>query len=82
MPEPQDTPADFRTRRNAEVLSRGMGGPGHLRRPCHRRCGTSERHRPYPAIAGLPPEAGLYASILAVVGYALFGPSQRLIMGP
>ena len=36
----------------------------------------------YPAIAGLPPEAGLYASILAVVGYALFGPSQRLIMGP
>jgi sulfate permease, SulP family len=36
----------------------------------------------YPAIAGLPPETGLYASILAVTGYALFGPSQRLIMGP
>jgi SulP family sulfate permease len=36
----------------------------------------------YPAIAGLPPETGLYASIMALVGYALFGPSQRLIMGP
>jgi sulfate permease, SulP family len=36
----------------------------------------------YPAIAGLPPETGLYASILALVGYALFGPSQKLIMGP
>ncbi|MBX3584898.1 MAG: SulP family inorganic anion transporter [Rhizobiaceae bacterium] len=36
----------------------------------------------YPAIAGLPAEAGLYASILAVVGYGVFGPSRRLIMGP
>jgi SulP family sulfate permease len=36
----------------------------------------------YPAIAGLPPEVGLYASIMAVIGYAIFGPSQRLIMGP
>ena len=36
----------------------------------------------YPAIAGLPPETGLYASILAVIGYAVFGPSKRLIMGP
>src|SRR5262245_31515730 len=36
----------------------------------------------YPAIAGLPPETGLYASIMALVGYALFGPSQKLIMGP
>jgi SulP family sulfate permease len=36
----------------------------------------------YPAIADLPPETGLYASILAVIGYAVFGPSKRLIMGP
>lgn len=36
----------------------------------------------YPAIAGLPPETGLYASIFAVVGYGLFGPSPRLITGP
>lgn len=36
----------------------------------------------YPAIAGLPVEAGFYASILALVGYALFGPSRRLIVGP
>ena len=27
----------------------------------------------YPAIAGLPPLVGLYASILPLVGYAIFG---------
>ena len=36
----------------------------------------------YPAIAGLPPETGIYASIASVVGYAVFGPSCRLIIGP
>jgi sulfate permease, SulP family len=36
----------------------------------------------YPAIAGLPPEVGLCASIMAVIGYSILGPSQRLIMGP
>jgi SulP family sulfate permease len=36
----------------------------------------------YPAIAGLPPEVGIYSSILAVVGYALFGSSRQLIVGP
>src|SRR4249919_3541592 len=36
----------------------------------------------YPALAGLPPEVGLYASILAVLGYALFGSSRQLIVGP
>lgn len=36
----------------------------------------------YPAIAGLPPETGLYASIAAVMGYAVLGPSRRLIVGP
>ncbi|NRP73761.1 putative sulfate transporter [Ensifer psoraleae] len=36
----------------------------------------------YPAIAGLPPEAGLYASITPLIAYALFGPSRRLIVGP
>jgi SulP family sulfate permease len=36
----------------------------------------------YPAIAGLPPETGLYASIAAAFGYALFGPSRKLIVGP
>jgi MFS superfamily sulfate permease-like transporter len=28
----------------------------------------------YPAIAGLPPETGIYASIFAAIGYAIFGP--------
>jgi len=36
----------------------------------------------YPAIAGLPPEVGIYSSILPLVGYALFGPSRQLIVGP
>jgi high affinity sulfate transporter 1 len=36
----------------------------------------------YPALAGLPPEIGLYSSILAVLGYALFGSSRQLVVGP
>src|SRR5882672_325713 len=36
----------------------------------------------YPEIAGLPPQAGLYAAILPAVGYALFGPSRQLMVGP
>jgi len=36
----------------------------------------------YPAIAGLPPQAGLYAAILPPIGYALFGPSRQLMVGP
>ncbi len=36
----------------------------------------------YPAIAGLPPETGIYASIAPLVAYALLGPSQKLIVGP
>ena len=36
----------------------------------------------YPAIADLPVEAGLYAAIFPAVGYALFGPSRRLMVGP
>ncbi|WP_244494269.1 MULTISPECIES: SulP family inorganic anion transporter [unclassified Ensifer] len=36
----------------------------------------------YPAIAGLPPEVGLYSSILPLLGYALLGSSRQLIVGP
>ena len=36
----------------------------------------------YPAIAGLPPIVGLYASIFALVGYTIFGSSRQLIVGP
>ncbi|MBB5575476.1 MULTISPECIES: SulP family inorganic anion transporter [Rhizobium] len=36
----------------------------------------------YPAIAGLPPETGIYASIVAPIAYALFGPSRLLVVGP
>ena len=36
----------------------------------------------YPAIAGLPPIVGLYASILSLIAYAIFGSSRQLIVGP
>ncbi|BCP53520.1 sulfate transporter [Kaistia sp. 32K] len=36
----------------------------------------------YPAIAGLPPEMGLYSSIVPLLAYALFGSSRQLIVGP
>lgn len=36
----------------------------------------------YPAIAGLPPQTGLYASIAPLIAYAIFGPSRQLIVGP
>lgn len=36
----------------------------------------------YPAIAELPVEAGLYAAIFPAVGYALFGASRQLMVGP
>ena len=36
----------------------------------------------YPAIAGLPPSTGLYATILPLVAYGLFGSSRQLIIGP
>ncbi len=36
----------------------------------------------YALLAGLPPEVGLYASILPLVGYALFGTSRALSVGP
>ncbi|MGX6646586.1 SulP family inorganic anion transporter [Maricaulaceae bacterium MS644] len=36
----------------------------------------------YALLAGLPPEAGLYASILPLVAYALFGTSRALAVGP
>src|SRR5215470_4839343 len=36
----------------------------------------------YPAIAGLPPATGLYASIFPLAAYALFGSSRQLIVGP
>jgi high affinity sulfate transporter 1 len=36
----------------------------------------------YAELAGLPPITGLYTSILCLVGYALFGPSKILVLGP
>lgn len=36
----------------------------------------------YPAIMGLPPATGLYATIFPLIAYALFGPSRLLVIGP
>jgi high affinity sulfate transporter 1 len=36
----------------------------------------------YAGIAGVPPEAGLYAAPLALAGYAIFGTSKQLFVGP
>ena len=36
----------------------------------------------YATLAGLPPQAGLYASLLPLVAYALFGSSGPLSVGP
>jgi high affinity sulfate transporter 1 len=36
----------------------------------------------YAVVAGLPPETGLYATIVPLVAYAIFGPSRVLVLGP
>jgi high affinity sulfate transporter 1 len=36
----------------------------------------------YAELAGLPPITGLYTSIMCLVGYAVFGPSKVLVLGP
>src|SRR3954447_6206849 len=36
----------------------------------------------YAELAGLPPITGLYTSILCLAGYAVFGPSKILVLGP
>jgi len=36
----------------------------------------------YALLAGLPPEVGLYASVLPLVAYAIFGTSTALAVGP
>ncbi|MEM6499526.1 MAG: SulP family inorganic anion transporter, partial [Pseudomonadota bacterium] len=36
----------------------------------------------YALLAGLPPEAGIYASIAPIILYAIFGTSRALAVGP
>ena len=36
----------------------------------------------YAGIAGMPPEYGLYAAPLALLGYAIFGTSKQMNVGP
>src|SRR6266581_2136894 len=36
----------------------------------------------YAELAGLPPITGLYTSIMCLAGYAAFGPSRILVLGP
>src|SRR5215470_5638636 len=36
----------------------------------------------YAELAGLPPITGLYTSLFCLLGYAVFGPSRVLVLGP
>ena len=36
----------------------------------------------YAELAGLPPVTGLYTTIGCLIGYAVFGPSRILVLGP
>lgn len=36
----------------------------------------------YAQVAGLPPQSGLYATIVPLLAYALLGPSRILVLGP
>src|SRR6266704_1856905 len=36
----------------------------------------------YAGLAGLPPQVGLYGYLLGGIGYALFGSSRHLAVGP
>src|SRR5207245_10577009 len=36
----------------------------------------------YVELAGFPPITGLYTTILCLIGYAVFGPSRILVLGP
>jgi high affinity sulfate transporter 1 len=36
----------------------------------------------YAELAGLPPVTGLYTTVLALLAYAVFGPSRVLVLGP
>src|SRR6476659_8842774 len=36
----------------------------------------------YATAAGLPPETGLYATIIPLLAYAVVGPSRILVLGP
>ena len=51
--------------------------PGSSWRAC-----SCRRAWPTPSSAGLPPITGLYTSIMCLLGYAVFGPSRILVLGP
>ena len=36
----------------------------------------------YAELAGLPAITGLYATVVCLLAYAVFGPSPRLVLGP
>src|SRR5450755_3781496 len=36
----------------------------------------------YAGIAGLPPQAGLYATVFGLLAYAIFGSSRQLVVSP
>jgi MFS superfamily sulfate permease-like transporter len=58
-----------------------MAGQGrHCRNRAHNAAGP--QGTAYAELAGLPPITGLYTSIMCLLGYAVFGPSRILVLGP
>ena len=59
-------------------------GRGSVRRRGRRRARRDPRAQgmAYAELAGLPAVTGLYTTIACLVGYALFGPSRVLVLGP
>jgi hypothetical protein len=68
-------------RAGPHLLSSGLAAAGSGGRPGpHGTAGSAGMA--YAELAGLPAITGLYTSILCLVGYAVFGPSRVLVLGP
>ena len=62
-------------------LPRGLASTRHRRRH-HARAYAIPVALAYAALAGLPPQIGVYGHMLGGIGYALLGLSRQLAVGP
>ena len=66
----------------AGCRSTGAGGCGSTSSPAPRSRPTRCRFRWPTRVAGLPPQTGLYCYLVAGLGYAIFGSSRHIAVGP